>query len=165
MLAAMGPLANLVGMSFSATIDTEVEKGDADVVGEAAAYNFAERPYNCAEAVLAAHAEARGEDPSLIAGFGSAYGQGMGQGLTCGALAAALMVVGRVGQEQSIGRKEIRARAASLFRDFEAEFGHSECRVLSGHDCNDPSSPPFDSQQCGRFLRFAASRAHRAMAD
>lgn len=174
-LVGMAGCVSLDRMESAATIQLEphavgsrdVRAGGTsrDALADAAEMNFVERPFNCAEAVLAAFAEARGEDPSSIVGFGSAYGQGMGQGLTCGAMAAALMLIGRLGQEQAIGKKEIRARASAFFRDFEAEFGHSECRVLSGHDCNDPTSAPFDSRQCGKFLRFAAQGVHRAAGE
>lgn len=121
--------------------------------------NFVERPYNCSEAILAAFAQADGENPADVIGYATAFGKGIaGQGFTCGALTAGLMMLGRYGYEKGLDKKAVMAEAAVFYKEFEQQFGHTHCKVLSGHDCDDPASPPFDIRTCGKFLRFATAQ-------
>lgn len=137
----------------------------ADSLAEQAERNFLERPYNCSEAILAAFAEADGKNPSEVIGYATAFGKGMaGQGYTCGALSAGLMLLGRYGYDKGLDKKGVMAEAATFYREFEEQLGHTHCKVLSGHDCDDPASPPFDIRTCGKFLRFATAKVQEFQA-
>jgi C_GCAxxG_C_C family probable redox protein len=128
--------------------------------------NFVERPYNCAEAILAAFAQAEGINPADTIGYATAFGKGIaGQGYTCGALTAGLMMLGRYGCGKGLDKKTVMKEAAAFYKAFEAEFGHTHCKILSGHDCDDPESPPFDLRTCGKYLRFATARVQEFQAD
>lgn len=155
-------MESTLALNKTATGSTESDSfQERDLLLENAERNFVERPYNCSESILATFAEADGQDPAEVVGFASAFGQGIaGQGLTCGAITGALMLFGKTGREKGLDRKQIRASGAAFFREFQEEFGHTECLPLSGHDCNDPGSSPFDIRSCGKFLRFAAGRVH-----
>jgi C_GCAxxG_C_C family probable redox protein len=95
--------------------------------------------YGCAETTLRVLAEAYGlpgaDDTSAAMALngGIAY-----SGATCGAITGAAMAVGRLTASRVAGHDEAkrgaRAATADLIAAFEAEFGATTCRALTGVD-------------------------------
>jgi C_GCAxxG_C_C family probable redox protein len=141
------------------TIDVDPEK-----VAERAEHNFVADSYNCAEAVVAAFSEARGEAPraltALVSGFGGGVG---GLGHMCGAISGGLVVLGRAAGEMGLDRATTRGMARELHETFEQAFGETSCRALTAHDCEAGNGAPFDVRQCGKYLRHVAGTCARSL--
>ncbi len=142
------------------TIDVDPER-----VAERAEHNFVADSYNCAEAVVAAFSEARGEAPraltALVSGFGGGVG---GLGHMCGAISGGLVVLGRAAGEMGLDRATTRGMARELLETFERAFGETSCRALTAHDCEAANGAPFDVRQCGKYLRLVAGTCARSLA-
>ena len=93
---------------------------------------YLNKGFNCAEACLRAANDRwklgiTQEDLKLL----SAFGGGMGCGKTCGVLAAAMAVLGRMAvQENAHSTPDFRSLCGSFVRDFEAQTGGTDCKVL-----------------------------------
>ncbi|WP_147820924.1 C-GCAxxG-C-C family protein [Salidesulfovibrio onnuriiensis] len=91
--------------------------------------------YHCAESVACGTAEAIGlEDPHGLARCAAAFGGGVGktEQEMCGALAGALMVLGRMEGRTapSPGWQELADRAAEFREQFEMMHGSTQCQAL-----------------------------------
>lgn len=125
------------------------------IAGDAIA-KFVDDSYNCAEAVVAAFSEARGEPPRTLTPLVSPFGGGVGSlGHMCGAISGALVVLGRRAGELGLGTREIRSMARDLHESFERRFETTACRELTRHECE--SGKPFDLRHCGQYLRHVVA--------
>lgn len=94
---------------------------------------------SCSQAVLSAFADDFGLDQGTALRLAAAFGGGMGRtGQTCGAVAAALMVLGlRFGSAtptNSEARENTYQHARTLLDRFRAQNGSINCRDLLGCD-------------------------------
>ena len=138
-----------------------------------AAAGFFDNGYNCAESMVLALAPADGRTPDGIQRAATALGGGIARaGLACGCLTGAAVAVGlRMGRTSS-DDTEAKERAyrvtASIARRFEAAFGTTECRKLTGLDFNEDN--PQDeldrvhSEVCAKLVRFVAEAAAEEIA-
>jgi C_GCAxxG_C_C family probable redox protein len=130
---------------------------DPDLVAEDAIGKFVDDSYNCAEAVVAAFSEARGEPPDTLTPLVSPFGGGVASlGHMCGAISGALVVLGRRAGELGLGKREIRSMAQDLHGSFERRFGTTACRELTRHDCE--SGTPFDLRNCGKYIAHVVAK-------
>lgn len=133
---------------------------DGARIGEDAAQRFVHGSYNCAEAVVAAFSEARGEAPRTLTPLVTCFGGGVGSlGHMCGAISGALVVLGREASERGLPRPEVRALAQELHRSFERQFGTTACRELTRHDCEAGGGAPFDLRSCGKYIQHCVETA------
>jgi C_GCAxxG_C_C family probable redox protein len=93
--------------------------------------------YFCGESVLLAVAEAEGIESDLIPKIATGFCSGVARTCgTCGALSGAIMVInlfaGRSSPEKSVDENYRLVRR--LLDDFEAKFGSTSCRDLTGCD-------------------------------
>lgn len=116
---------------------------DASVDFKSLAGNHFRSGYNCAEAVLRAFRDSMGlplsDDALKIAsGFGGGFGHA---GCACGALSAAIMVLGLTHgrSDSSQDRVPVYAAAQEFHHQFEEKFGATCCRILNPH--------PFDTKE------------------
>ncbi len=127
-----------------------------DEISNRAVFHFVEGDYNCSEAIGAAFAESRGEDPEIYRGCLSPFGGGIaGQGKTCGALTASLLLAGKEGASRGMDKKEIQKISGKLFQNFSEAFHSDACETLSQHNCNADGAASFDIKHCAPFLKKA----------
>lgn len=93
---------------------------------------------NCAQAVVHFAMRALGRDTGLVTA-GAYMGGGMVRlGHVCGALSGAALALGLRDLTDPEGAERdaavVTAELQALMRDFEAEFGDTACRGLTGHD-------------------------------
>lgn len=84
--------------------------------------DITEKHYNCAQSVLVPFAGEMGLSEEQAYKLGAHFGSGMRHGSTCGALSAALMVLGAMGY----GEQE----AQALLRAFREKNGCTDCAHL-----------------------------------
>ena len=92
---------------------------------------------NCAQAVLLAFADELQIEKESLVSIGSAFGAGMGEGETCGAVSAALMVIGLKNgkSHSSVELKEHVKQLSGIFKsEFEKQYGSLKCKDLIGVD-------------------------------
>ncbi len=142
------------GSTFSRVPDTAVEQFD--------------RGYSCAEAMVLALAPDAGRSPADPQRTAAALGGGIARaGLTCGCLTGAAVAVGlrlgRTSPDDERSKERAYRVAGTLVRRFEAAFGTTECRKLTGLDLNsEPSRAELDrvnSEVCRKLVRFVAETA------
>jgi len=95
--------------------------------------------YHCSQAVLSVFAEEYGLPAETASKIASGFGGGLaGYGRTCGALTAAMIVVGlRYGNANSADREAAalcREKTRGLIENFEKTHGTSNCNELVGFD-------------------------------
>jgi C_GCAxxG_C_C family probable redox protein len=95
--------------------------------------------YNCAQAVFLSFADDLSMDPGQITKIAAGFGGGMGRlQRTCGALTGAFMVLGSLINQPYLEledkKNELIDRIQALVKEFEQEFGSSDCRDLIGVD-------------------------------
>jgi len=96
--------------------------------------------YNCAESVLLALSEKFNQNSPIIPRIATGFGAGVGRsGQICGALSGAVMAIGlRIGCDKGEAEKEKRntiyENVGQMIREFEKEFGSSQCRTLTQCD-------------------------------
>lgn len=152
--------------SSSALIESRHATEDSDWISRRAVYHFVEGQYNCSEAVAAAFAESKGQNPDEWAGLFSPFGGGIaGLGKTCGALTACMMIIGKEVAEKGNGKKEIRERSRELYDRFIESFSTDSCEKLSTHDCDDSDSAPFDIRHCGQFLEKSVRETRKILRE
>ena len=78
--------------------------------------------YNCCQAVLVPFSDVCGLDRETAFRLGGNFGSGMRHGSTCGALSAALLVLGGLGYDEHT--------AAQLIRRFREAHGATDCATL-----------------------------------
>lgn len=108
-------------------------------VDPAAAVKFFDQGGNCAEAVLAGV-----RCPLAATGVATALGGGIARlGHTCGCLTGAALALGVLAGRRAPGDEALKARVydrtQDFFQRFEARFGSTECRALTGVDFRDPA--------------------------
>lgn len=96
--------------------------------------------YNCAESVLFALGKEFNQNSPIIPRIATGFGAGVGRsGSICGALSGAVMAIGlRIGcdkgEEEKEKRNTIYENVGQMIREFEKEFGSSQCRILTRCD-------------------------------
>lgn len=121
---------------------------------------------NCSQATLTVFGEQYGLNAEMAAKLGRPLGGGMGHtARTCGALTAAVMILGLANDDED----ETKARQASFaavqefFKRFEALHGTTECKFLLGEDMNTEEGmkkikeEKLVMKRCPPFVRDAAS--------
>ncbi len=132
---------------------------DPGPIAERAVELFVEESYNCAEGVVAAFSEARGEAPGALARAVTGFAGGIGSlGHVCGALAGALVVLGRESAERNVSSGAVREGARDLYLAFEQRFGTASCRALTHQECGAANGAPCELGVCGKYLRFAVEK-------
>ncbi|MFH1150362.1 MAG: C-GCAxxG-C-C family protein [Actinomycetota bacterium] len=128
--------------------------------------------YNCAESVLSANMERLGIEGDWFPGVATGFAAGIGRsGMVCGAIVGAVIAAGAV-----LGRgrpdEDIDALiefAASLVRDFTAEFGSCSCALLINRDVSTPEGLQKAREEgvfesvCPPFVEFCAAAAAAAV--
>jgi C_GCAxxG_C_C family probable redox protein len=122
--------------------------------------------FNCTQSVLQAlQSYYRLQDQQLWR-TATGLGAGMGrQGLTCGAVTGACLAMGLVTSQtkQTQGvlglKEETYARVSELIRRFEAQFGTTSCRVMTGCDLRTPQGQAdFKTNQISDRVCYPAVR-------
>jgi len=121
---------------------------------------------NCSQAMLTVFGEPYGLNSEMAMKLGRTLGGGIGHmARTCGAVTAAVLVLGlaRENQDEGEARKISFSRAQELFRRFETLHGTSECKNLLGADMSTEEGMTRIQQQqlvrnlCPAFVRDAAA--------
>lgn len=93
---------------------------------------------NCAQPVVAFAAHGLDQDERAMVVARYFGGGGVGMGRLCGAMSGVLISVGLrdyfAHKEDPAAPPETKSALQQLLRDFEAEFGSVQCRMLTGHD-------------------------------
>ncbi len=122
--------------------------------------------YSCAQAILAAYAARYGLTHDEAHGLAAPFGGGLSrQADTCGAVSAALMVLGLHYWDRQAGPREAKEKIYKLSQEFLQQFkqrnGTLLCRELLQLDISDPvdleqarQSHLFDTR-CPNFIRDA----------
>ena len=100
-------------------------------------------PYGCAEtALLVLQAQFGLEDPTDGAAAMALNGGVAYSGGTCGAITGAAMALGLLAErripDRGRAKRAARELAAGMISDFEATFGATDCRTLTGADLRAP---------------------------
>jgi C_GCAxxG_C_C family probable redox protein len=127
----------------------------------------------CAESVVLALAKAQGIESDLLPKVATAFCSGMSRTCgTCGAVTGAIMGMGlALGRSKAGDSVEPSYTATqNLIREFEHEFGASECHVLLGCDLNTPEGQEIFREeglgaQCTKFTGKAAEIAARIISQ
>ncbi|MBI4964774.1 MAG: C_GCAxxG_C_C family protein [Desulfomonile tiedjei] len=120
---------------------------------------------NCSQAILTVFGEPYGLNSDMARKLGRTLGGGMGRmARTCGAVTAAVLVLGlaRDDQDEGEARKASFSRVQELFKRFETRHKTSECKNLLGADMStEEGTKKIQDQQlvrnlCPAFVRDAA---------
>ena len=133
--------------------------------------------YNCAQAIVLAHAQDFGLAPDLAQRLAAPLGGGLG-GLrrTCGALTGLCLLAGlRRGDyapDDLAAKTDFYALVQRLDAEFTAEFGTGQCAVLlAGAGCEAAPAPAartaeyYAARPCARCLAFADRLYARHLSD
>jgi len=122
--------------------------------------------FNCAQAVLAAFADAGHLDEAGALKLGSGFGGGIGcGGDVCGALTGAVMVMGLCcGTADPLDKTtklEVYRKVRRLTEEYKLRTGSTICRELLGFDMSTPEGQQLAKQpdafhDCPQFVRIAA---------
>ncbi len=130
--------------------------------------------FNCAESVYLSISNAVGLGEDARTRMSTALGEGVaGTGSTCGALLAALMVVGLVEGRDSPEDEDSRAQATSreIVKRFEQQMGSTLCRDLSQLELSTPDglrelyASGTRERVCARAVALAEEVALDALGD
>lgn len=116
--------------------------------------------YNCAEKVLygANEVYGLGLDTKALK-MAAAFGGGMGTGRTCGAVAAALMVIGAVKTEKVAHQSpEVKAMAVKFQEDYEGRMKSIDCAPLKEMHADETIG-------CSKIIETAAEVLDQLMAE
>lgn len=123
---------------------------------------------NCSKAIMESYAPALGIEPQQARALGNLFAGGMGRALTCGAVTAALMVLGlRYGSRQtSDSQADRRAEdmREAFYQGFIATHGSLDCSELLGVDITTDSGLAAAIElrmfvtRCPDFVETAASQ-------
>lgn len=122
--------------------------------------------FNCAQAVLGAHAEQLGLPSAQAMRLATPFGAGLARrGRVCGCVTGALMVIGlRAGRERpedEAARDRAYALAQAFLDEFAARHGSLACRDLLGVDLGRPGgleeakAQELFSTRCPAYVRSA----------
>ena len=132
-----------------------------------------DRGYNCAETMVLALSPANARTPEDIQRAATALGGGVARaGLTCGCITGAAIAVGlRLGRTSpdDSDAKELAYRVmGNVVRRFEAAFGTTDCRKLTGLDFNQENPQEeldrVHREVCAKLVRFVAETATEEIA-
>ncbi len=123
--------------------------------------------FSCSQAILATYGEGLGLAPDTALKLADGFGGGIaGTGLTCGAVTAAVMVIGLKYGRTSVTDTEAKAKTVKLVRDFLKEFksrrGSTVCEELLGSRIDTPEKRQIVSDKglfatvCPEAVRGAA---------
>jgi len=123
--------------------------------------------FSCAQAILSSYGVVFGMSRSTCLKIATGFGAGLARrGETCGAVTAAIMVIGlkhgraRVQDEEA--REETYKRARQFMRRFESRYGSVTCKALLGHDIDTPEGMQAAEDEglftdlCPKIVRHAA---------
>lgn len=125
-----------------------------------------EAKFNCAQSVLAAHADQLGLDESTCRAAAACFGAGAcRRGEMCGAVSGALLTIGlqrqsELGQDPA-GKETAYRLGEEFMAAFEKEFGSVLCHELLGFRMANPDGPSKEQRQavvrerCGGFVEGA----------
>lgn len=117
--------------------------------------NFVFGSDNCSEAIASSIAEFENKNPGEYKGMVSGFGKGVaGNAETCGALLTGISFISKLAFENGYDKKQIRVICNEFYQKFQEEFQSTKCKVLSGHDCDEPFSQDFDLHTCGKYLAY-----------
>jgi C_GCAxxG_C_C family probable redox protein len=160
---AAGPL---VPLTTHADENTARGKIDADKLAARAHEHFIPGKRTCGESILMAGCEALGIDSNLVPDIALGLAGGVGlQGETCGVITSSAMVLSLAvaAEETEYPKKKMQTLAAvgRLRCAFQKEFGHTDCRSLSGLDLTKPEDrkklmESVKSQTCAKFVKGGA---------
>jgi C_GCAxxG_C_C family probable redox protein len=120
---------------------------------------------NCSQAILTVFGESFGLDAEMAAKLGRPLGGGIGHmAKTCGAVAAAALILGMAKDHQDEGeaRKASHSCVQDLFRRFTDAHGTTECKELLGADMSTTEGLQKVQQEklvrkvCPQFVRDSA---------
>ena len=132
-----------------------------------------DRGYSCAEAVVLALAPDDGRSPADPQRTAAALGGGIARaGLTCGCLTGAAIAVGwhlgRSSPDDRASKERAYRAAGAVVRRFQAAFGSTECRTLTGLDLarENPQAEldRVSAQVCRKLVRFVAETTNEELA-
>jgi C_GCAxxG_C_C family probable redox protein len=121
---------------------------------------------NCSQAILTVFGEPYGLAAEIAERIGRPLGGGMGRlGRTCGAVTAAMLILGLAKDHQDEGeaRKVSFSHVRELVKRFEALHGTTECKSLLGADMSTDEGlkrvqeEKLVSKVCPAFVKDAAS--------
>ena len=118
--------------------------------------------YSCSQAVLTAHGEVLGIDPNLAVQIAGGFGGGMGRGETCGAVTAALMVLGLQNGgagDMTAVQKATAAANRRFAKVFKERHGSLICKELLSRDVAKLKSQP------GDFKSLRKARCRKLVED
>ena len=107
---------------------------------------------NCAQSILMAYADEAGLTEDSAYRLGTFFGGGMRRGEVCGAVAAALMILGL---REGTPDNQANPKAARLMQAFRAEYGSLYCRELLDE------SGKKSKELCRVFIRFCVKYLER----
>lgn len=131
-------------------------------------------PLNCSQAVLTVFGKRYGLDSAMAAKMGRSFGGGLGHmGLTCGAVVAAVQVLGMAidNQDEKEAKKEVYALAQEFFRLFQDVHGTADCKELLGADISTEEGLKKIQEEnlfrtlCPAFVRDAAGILEKLLAS
>jgi len=141
-------------------------KIDADKLAARAHEHFIPGKRTCCESILMAGCEALGIESNLVPDIALGLAGGVGlQGETCGVITSSAMVLSLAvaAKEKKYPKKKMQTLSAvgRLRCAFEKEFGHTDCRSLSGLDLTKPEDrkklmESVKSQKCAKFVQAGA---------
>lgn len=125
----------------------------------AAVVRFHKNGANCAQAMLAAFCDKLGMSEEQALGVGACLGGGARCGSLCGAVNAALMVLG-CADPKAAGNKPYSTQLAHEYhRRFQERYHHLNCRELLADDDPHPSETALalaGDSRCGALIVTAA---------
>jgi C_GCAxxG_C_C family probable redox protein len=111
--------------------------------------------YSCSQSILAAFGPSLGLDEDMALRLARGLGMGMAQGLTCGAVSAAMLVLGLAQGPRQAQEREPRYACYEVLEDFCQQFqdihGSIACRDLLGVDLGTPQGRQ-QAQERGLFM-------------
>jgi len=157
---------SLVPLTATADENTARCKIDADKLAARAHEHFIPGKRTCCESILMAGCEALGIESNLVPDIALGLAGGVGlQGETCGVITSSAMVLSLAvaAKEKEYPKKKMQTLAAvgRLRCAFQKEFGHTDCRSLSGLDLTKPEDrkklmATVKSQKCANLVKGGA---------
>lgn len=128
---------------------------------------------NCCQAVLIVFGPSYGVNPETAKSLARAFGGGMGRlGKTCGAVSAAVIVLGLASdrEDEAEAKTVAYSRVIEFFEQFEALHGATDCRSLLGTDISSDEERQkardngLFKQLCPVFVKDTAAILERLLA-
>ncbi len=158
--------APLVPLTTHADENPARNKIDANQLAAKAHEHFIPGKRTCCESILMAGCEALGIESDLVPDIALGLAGGVGlQGETCGVITSSAMVLSLAvaAKEKEYPTKKMQTLAAvgRLRCAFQKEFGHTDCRSLSGLDLTKPEDrkklkESVKAQTCAKFVKGGA---------